>query len=66
VMTITATNYKGRVWTCDHHNAKIEAMINEGKTAEAMALVNVLSPKKSRGICAECRRLWQETPPMNR
>jgi hypothetical protein len=64
--TITATNYKGRVWTCDNHNARIEAMINEGKTAEAMALVDVLNPKKSRGICSECRRLWQETPPTNR
>jgi hypothetical protein len=64
--TITATNYKGRVWTCDRHHAKIEAMIAEGKTAEAMALVDVLNPKKSRGICRECRRLWEETPPMNR
>lgn len=64
--TITATNYKGRVWTCDRHNAKIEAMITEGKTAEAMELVAILNPKKSRGICAECRRLWQETPSVNR
>lgn len=66
MMTITATNYKGRVWTCDNHNAKIETLINEGKTSEAMGLVAILNPKKSRGICRECRRLWEETPPMNR
>ena len=63
---ITATNYKGRVWTCNDHNAKIEAMITEGKTTEALALVAILDPKNSRGICRECRRLWEDTPPMNR
>jgi hypothetical protein len=62
----TSTNYKGRVWTCDNHNQKIEAMIAEGKTKEAQSLVNLLNPKKSRGICAECKRLYTETPPMNR
>ena len=62
----TFTNYKGRVWTCDNHNTKIEAMLQDGKTKEAEALVNLLNPKKSRGICAECKRLYTETPPMNR
>lgn len=62
----TFTNYKGRVWTCDSHNAKIETMLAEGKTKEAEALVNILNPKKSKGICAECKRLYNETPPMNR
>ena len=61
-----AKQYKGRVWTCDKHNARIEAMIAEGKVAEAMGLVAILDPKKSKGICAECRRLWHDTPPMNR
>ena len=65
-MTITATNYKGRVWTCDSHNTRIEGLINDGKTSEAMSLVAILDPKKGRGVCRECRRLWQETPPMNR
>jgi len=65
-MTITAKNYKGRVWTCDEHNAKIEALITVGQTAEAMSLVAILDPKKSRGICSECRRLWQDTPAINR
>ena len=62
----TFTNYKGRVWTCDTHNARIESMIAEGKVKEAEALVNVLNPKKSKGICAECKRLYSETPPINR
>jgi hypothetical protein len=62
----TAINYKGRVWTCDYHHAKIEEMFADGKTKEAQALVNILNPKKSRGICAECKRLYHETPPMNR
>jgi hypothetical protein len=63
---ITASNYPGRVWTCDTHNRKVEEMINAGEVKEAMALVSILSPKKSRGICGECRRLYHETPPMNR
>ncbi len=62
----TFTNYKGRVWTCDTHNARIESMIAEGKDKEAQALVNILNPKKSKGICAECKRLYNDTPPMNR
>jgi hypothetical protein len=62
----TFIDYKGRVWTCDSHNKEIEAMILDGKEKEATALVAILNPKKSRGICRECKRLWQETPPMNR
>ena len=59
-------DYKGRVWTCQSHHERIVEMITEGKVKEAEALVAVLNPKKSRGICRECKRLWQETPPMNR
>lgn len=59
-------NYKGRVWTCDDHNAKIEALILDGKTKEAASLVNILNPKKSRGICRECTRLYWDTPSVNR
>jgi hypothetical protein len=62
----TATNYKGRVWTCDTHNTKIEAMLAAGKTTEATNLVNILNPKKSKGICKECARLYWETPAINR
>jgi hypothetical protein len=63
---MTTIQYKGRVWTCDSHNAKIESMINDGKTKEAMALVDILNPKKSKGVCAECKRLYNETPSINR
>lgn len=59
-------NYKGRVWTCDHHNAKIEALILDGKVKEAQQLVIILNPKKSRGICRECARLYWDTPSVNR
>ena len=59
-------NYKGRVWTCDEHNSKIESMLNQGETEKAMNLVAILDPKKGRGICKACTRLWQSTPPMNR
>lgn len=59
-------NYKGRVWTCDRHNQRIEAMILDHKEKEAQALLNILDPKKSRGICKECVRLWHDTPPCNR
>jgi hypothetical protein len=62
----TFIDYRGRVWTCDKHNNQIEEMLKVGKDAEAKALVAILNPKKSRGICRECKRLWQETPPMNR
>lgn len=62
----TTIQYKGRVWTCDSHNAKIETMIAEGNTKEATSLVNLLNPKKSRGICKECARLYWETPSINR
>jgi hypothetical protein len=62
----TFTNYKGRVWTCDFHNAKIEKMIQDGKTKEATSLVNLLNPKKSKSICADCTRLYWETPSLNR
>ena len=63
---MTTTNYKGRVWTCDEHNSKIESMLADGKTTEAKNLVAVLNPKKSRGICKECTRLYWETPSINR
>ena len=59
-------NYKGRVWTCDDHNAKIEALIQDGKAKEAEQLVIILNPKKSRGICKECARLYWDTPSVNR
>ena len=62
----TSIQYKGRVWTCDSHNTKIETMIAEGNTKEATSLVNLLNPKKSRGICKECARLYWETPSINR
>ena len=65
-MSINATNYKGRVWTCDQHNTKIESMINDGETEKAMNLVAILDPKQGRGICKECARLWAITPSMNR
>lgn len=61
----TAINYKGRVWTCDFHNTKIETMLAEGKTKEAKSLVNLVHPKKGNH-CAECARLYDETPPANR
>jgi hypothetical protein len=63
---INAKNYKGRVWTCDQHNNKIEAMINDGETEKAMNLVAILDPKQGRGICKECSRLWKLTPSFNR
>ena len=62
----TFIDYRGRVWTCSRHHDQIEEMLKAGKEAEANALVAILNPKKSRGICKECKRLWQETPPMNR
>jgi hypothetical protein len=65
-MIITQKNYKGRVWTCDEHNNKIEGMIAEGKAEEAMRLVAILNPKKSKGICKECARLYYATPNCNR
>lgn len=65
-MTITASNYKGRVWTCDEHHTQIEALIITGQTAEAMKLVATLDPKKQQATCRECCRLWEDTPPMNR
>ena len=61
-----ATNYKGRVWTCDDHNNKIEKLIAEGKTSEAAGLVAILNPKKAKGICKECARLYFATPSCNR
>lgn len=63
---MNATNYKGRVWTCNEHNKRIESMINDGELKKAMDLVAILDPKKGRGICKECARLWAITPPMNR
>jgi hypothetical protein len=62
----TPIQYKGRVWTCDYHNTKIEKLIQDGKTEVAQSLVNTLNPKKSRGICKECARLYWETPSINR
>jgi hypothetical protein len=59
-------NYKGRVWTCQSHHEKIEQMLIDGKDKEVTALVNILNPKKSRGICRECTRLYWDTQPMNR
>lgn len=64
-MTYTFTNYKGRVWTCDSHNAEIEALIVTGFDKEAKTLVDALNPKKGN-ICKDCARLYDETPPMNR
>ena len=65
-MSINAKNYKGRVWTCDQHNEKIESMINDGELEKATKLVAILDPKQGRGICKECARLWQLTPSINR
>ena len=62
----TFTNYKGRVWTCQSHHERIVEMIESGKEKEATALVDLLNPKKSRGICRECVRLYHATPPCNR
>jgi hypothetical protein len=62
----TKTTYKGRVWTCDDHNEEIEAMIDNGKTKEAKALVLTLNPSKSQGACFACSLLYYETPPCNR
>jgi len=59
-------NYQGRVWTCNFHNAKIEGLIAEGKTSEAAGLVAILNPKKAKGICKECARLYYDTPACNR
>ena len=61
----TPIHYDGRVWTCDSHNAEIEALIATGFDKEAKTLVNALHPKKGN-ICTECARLWDETPPSNR
>ncbi len=63
---ITTINYRGRVWTCESHHKRIESMILDGKAKEAEALVKILNPKLSKGICAECKRLYHETPPCNR
>ena len=64
--TITADNYPGRVWTCSQHHEKILAMIEAGEADKVSGLVNILNPKKSRGICRECTRLYWETPSFNR
>lgn len=62
----TFINYKGRVWTCQTHHERIVAMIEAGEEQKASALVDLLNPKKSRGICKECVRLYHDTPPCNR
>lgn len=65
VMT-TFINYVGRKWTCDKHHAKIEDLISSGQVEKAEELVKILDPKKSRGICSECKRLYWETPSVSR
>lgn len=62
---MTTIQYKGRVWTCDAHNAEVETLIATGFEGEAKTLVNALHPKKGN-ICKECARLFDETPPSNR
>lgn len=64
--TITADNYPGRVWTCQDHHERILSMIGSGEVDKVTALVNILNPKKSRGICKECVRLYWATPSCNR
>jgi hypothetical protein len=59
------TNYKGRVWTCDEHNAIIEGFLSQGMTKTAQGFLQTVHPKKGN-TCKECARLWEETPPANR
>lgn len=65
--TITAENYPGRKWTCSSHHEKIlEAIANGASNDYVTGLVMILNPKKSRGICQECKRLYWETLPEDR
>jgi hypothetical protein len=61
----TATNYKGRVWTCDEHHQEIEALIQSGKGGESNLVLTKIHPKRGNS-CKECARLYDETPPCNR
>jgi hypothetical protein len=64
-MSITVSNYPGRVWTCDAHNALIEGFISQGMIKTAQGWIRSVHPKKGN-ICKECARLWEDTPAMNR
>lgn len=59
------TNYKGRVWTCDEHNNAITALIESGELAKSNRLLTSIHPKRGNS-CAECARLYLETPACNR
>lgn len=61
----TITNYKGRVWTCDAHNEIIEGLFIEGLPDTAKLFLASVHPKKGNQ-CAECARLYSETPACNR
>lgn len=63
--TMTATNYKGRVWTCDTHDKAISALIALGDEKGAKLILKNVHPKKGNE-CRECRRLFNETPSFNR
>jgi hypothetical protein len=62
---MTTIQYKGRVWTCDFHNAEIEALFAKDMPKIAKEILRSVHPKKGN-ICKECARLWDETPPSNR
>lgn len=61
----TFTNYKGRVWTCDEHNAQIEGFFNQEMPITANEILKSVHPKKGN-CCKECARLYDETPPSSR
>ena len=59
----TVIQYKGRVWTCDEHNAIITDLLKAG--SDAKSVIASVHPKKGNK-CKECARLYDETPPSSR
>lgn len=64
-MTTTSKSYKGRVWTCNEHNAQIEGFLDQEMPKTANEILKSVHPKKGN-TCKECARLYDETPPCNR
>ena len=58
-------SYKGRVWTCNYHHLVITSYLENGLEDSAKKTLHGVHPKKGNQ-CAECARLYDETPPSNR
>jgi hypothetical protein len=61
----TATNYKGRVWTCSTHDEQIVDALLLGSKELADKILKSVHPKNG-GDCKDCAYYYELTPSINR